>query len=73
MTKKQARNQVRRALGEGRDRFKVHAYREHDRCVLVVHRCSGQPTERGVRRLVAIAPDWAHAARQARCGFLVAP
>jgi len=73
MTRKQARNQVRRALGEGRERFKVHAYREHDRCVLVVHRCSGSAVERGVRRLVAVAPDWAHAARQAASGFLVTP
>lgn len=72
MTRKQARNQVRRVLGDGR-RFKVHAYRHRGRCVLEVHHRSGNPTARGDVRYVAIAPDWAHAARQAACGFLVMP
>ena len=73
MTRKQARNQVRRALGEGMRRFKVHAYREGDRCVLVVRHRPSSPAEFSERRYVAIARDWAHAARQAQCGFLVAP
>jgi hypothetical protein len=74
MTRKQARNQVRRALGEGGEqRFKVHAYRHRSRCVIEVHRCSRHAQERGRRWYVGIAPTWAQSARQAAAGFMVTP
>jgi hypothetical protein len=74
MTRKQVRNQVRRALGDqDEQRFRVHAFRQRGRCVVVVHRCSRQPQERGKRRYVGIGRDWAHASRQAASGLMVEP
>lgn len=62
MTRKQARNEVRRDLGNAK-RWKVRAVRRGGHCTLLLTRRSGDPALPGITQVVGVGKTWAAARR----------